>query len=294
MLAAAALFSTGGAVIKGIQLTGSQRASLRSAIAAVALLCVLPAARRAWPSARVLLVACGYAGTLVSFVLANTYASAATAIFGQSVAPLYLLLLAPWLLAERVGVRDLWLIAALLAGLSLLALDDPAPTLTATDPGLGLACALASSLGWALTMLGLRWLARAGDTGARTASAQALVCGNAIACLATLPWAIPIPALSTRDLLLLAYLGVFQIGLAYALLTLGLARMRTIAASLLLLLEPALSPLWAWLAHGERPGPYTLAAGGTILLATGVHLCSQRAPSSASPQPPAPASTSDT
>ena len=46
VLAAAALFSTGGAAIKSASLTGWQVASLRSAVAAVALALMLPKARR--------------------------------------------------------------------------------------------------------------------------------------------------------------------------------------------------------------------------------------------------------
>jgi drug/metabolite transporter (DMT)-like permease len=69
----------------------------------------------------------------------------------------------------------------------------------------------------------------------------------------------------------LGYLGVFQIGLAYYLLIRGLARLRAFEASLLLLLEPVLNPVWAWLVHGEQPGAWSLAGGAVILLATLVH-----------------------
>jgi DME family drug/metabolite transporter len=39
-------------------------------------------------------------------------------------------------------------------------------------------------------------------------------------------------------------------------------------ASLLLLLEPVLNPIWAWLVHGERPGGWSLLGGAVILAAT--------------------------
>jgi drug/metabolite transporter, DME family len=39
-------------------------------------------------------------------------------------------------------------------------------------------------------------------------------------------------------------------------------------ASALLLLEPALNPVWAWMVHGERPGAWALAGGGLILAAS--------------------------
>lgn len=39
-------------------------------------------------------------------------------------------------------------------------------------------------------------------------------------------------------------------------------------AALLLLIEPVLNPVWAWLVQGERPGAWTFAGGAVILGAT--------------------------
>jgi DME family drug/metabolite transporter len=70
------------------------------------------------------------------------------------------------------------------------------------------------------------------------------------------------------DWLTIAYLGVFQIGAAYLLLTAGVRHVTALEASVLLLLEPALNPVWAWLVHGETPGPWAIAGGILILGAT--------------------------
>ena len=40
--------------------------------------------------------------------------------------------------------------------------------------------------------------------------------------------------------------------------------------SLLLLVEPALNPVWSWLFLGEKPGAVTIAGGVLILGATAV------------------------
>src|SRR6185295_9128401 len=101
VLAAALLFSTGGAAIKATSLSGWQVASFRSGIAAIALLLALPAARRRW-SPRVWLVGAAYAGTMTCFVISNKLTTSAAAIFLQSTAPLWILLLAPWLLGEKL------------------------------------------------------------------------------------------------------------------------------------------------------------------------------------------------
>jgi drug/metabolite transporter (DMT)-like permease len=42
-------------------------------------------------------------------------------------------------------------------------------------------------------------------------------------------------------------------------------------ASALLLLEPALNPVWTWLVHGERPSAWALSGGALILGATLFH-----------------------
>src|SRR5256885_513055 len=66
----------------------------------------------------------------------------------------------------------------------------------------------------------------------------------------------------------LAFMGVFQLGLAYVFLSRAITRVPALEASLFLLVEPVLSPVWAWLAHGETPGPLAVFGGAVILTAT--------------------------
>jgi drug/metabolite transporter (DMT)-like permease len=49
-------------------------------------------------------------------------------------------------------------------------------------------------------------------------------------------------------------------------MTRGLRRTPAFEASLLLLLEPVLNSVWAWLVHAERPAPASLL-GCTLILA---------------------------
>src|SRR5688572_25862641 len=80
VLAAAALFSSGGALIKAIHLGGWQVASFRSFVAAVTLFLLLREARRR-PTLRVLAIGLAYASTMITFVLANKTTTSASAIF---------------------------------------------------------------------------------------------------------------------------------------------------------------------------------------------------------------------
>jgi drug/metabolite transporter (DMT)-like permease len=261
VLAAAALFSTGGAAIKAVHLTGLQVACFRSAIAALTLFVLLPSGRRL-PGTRDLAVGSTYAATMVLFVLANKLTTSASTIFLQDTSPLYVLLLSPWLLHEPIRRRDFGFMLALGAGLGLFFVGLDPTSATAPDPLRGDLMAILSGFFWAGTVVGFRFLGKSGSGGA------AAVWGNLIACLLCLPAALPLGASRPADWAILGYMGIFQLGLAYFFLTRALRQVPAFEAALLLLLEPVLNPIWAWLVHGERPSPWSFAGGGVILAAT--------------------------
>jgi DME family drug/metabolite transporter len=264
VLGAALLFSTGGAAIKGTTLGAFQVAGFRSGVAALALLALLPEARRGFGRG-LLPAAAAYAATLVFFVMATKLTTSAAAIFLQSTAPIWVLLLSPLLLGEPVRRRELPFLAVAAVGLLLVFLGSRDPAATAPRPGLGNALALASGLAYALLIITMRRLARAGDGPDR--SMPAMVLGNGLAFLVCLPFALPVAGASVGDTLAIGYLGVVQIGLAYWLFNRGLRVLRAIEVSLLALLEPVLNPLWTWLLHDERPTPLALLGGASMLAA---------------------------
>jgi drug/metabolite transporter (DMT)-like permease len=268
LLAGATLFSTAGAAIKSCALTSWQVASFRAGVAALAVLWLVPASRRGF-SARAALVGIAYAVTVVLFVQANKLTTAASTIFLEATSPLYIVLLQPLLLKERVPRRDLGALAALAVGLVLVLLGAPDAGPTAPNPALGNVLAAVSGGTSAVMMVGLRWLARGADDTAGAAPA-AVVLGSLFAFAATLPMALPVAPARPADWALIVYLGVFQIGVAYALLLSALRHVAALEASLLLFVEPVLSPIWAWMFHGERPGTWTLAGGAVILATTGL------------------------
>jgi drug/metabolite transporter, DME family len=260
---AALLFSTGGAAIKASTLSGWQVASFRSGVAAFTLLLLVPATRRGW-GWKPALVGATYAATLILFVIANKLTTSANAIFLQATSPLYLLLLGPLFLKEPVRRRDLLVVAAVLAGLVLFFVGNEAPVVTAPNPARGNLLALASGVSFAVTIAGLRWLSRR-SAGAGLAT---VALGNLIAFVWGLPFALPVVSATGLDWMVILYLGAIQIGLAYACLTRGLQRVPALEASLLLMVEPVLNPVWAWLVHGERPSHWALLGGALIIGAT--------------------------
>ena len=275
--AAAALFSTGGVAIKAASVGGWQVASLRSGIAAVALVLLLRPALRSW-SRRSLLVGVAYAATMVLFVLANKLTTAANAIFLQSAFPLYVLVLGPWLLKEPTRRQDVLFMAFIALGLAASFLGVRTPRATAPDPLLGNVLGTVSGVFWALTVVGLRGMARRHGSpdapraldevqtrGPVSDTAAAVVSGNAIAFVACLPLAASQLPSAPRDWAILVFLGVFQIGLAYFFLTRGVRNVTALETSVLLLIEPALNPIWAWIVHHENPGAWSLTGGALIV-----------------------------
>lgn len=259
LLAAALLFSTGGAAIKGNSLTAWQVASYRSLVAALVLSLIFPETRRNW-TRRHLVAGLAYAGTLIAFVGATKLTTAANATFLQATAPGYLAILGPLLLKERLRKSDLWLLLAVGTGMSLFFLASDPASATAPDPATGNLLGMLSGVCWAFTVTGLRWLHEGG--------LKMVVVGSWLTFLLALPASLPIPVFTASDTVAVLYLGVIQVALAYYCLTKGIRSVPAFEAATLMLIEPAMNPVWTWMAMGERPGALSIAGGTLILTAT--------------------------
>ena len=266
IIAAAVLFSTGGAAIKWCSFGGWQLAAFRATIAMLTIVVLLPEARRGW-SWRTVLVGFAYAATTLLYVQANKHTTAASAIFLQSTSPLFILLLAPVLLGEHATRRDIAQIAVMAVGMALFLLGVDRPSATAPNPALGNALAAICAVTWAFTVMGYRWLAARGSS-----VAAAAVSGNITA--ATIAWIMAQPLTSGRpaDWAVVVFLGVCQLGIPYLFLSRAVPRVRALEVGLFLLIEPVLNPIWAWLVHGETPGLATIAGGVLILGSTAVRM----------------------
>jgi drug/metabolite transporter, DME family len=269
LLAAAAIFSTGGAALKLTSLSGVQVACARSGIAAIVVLLMAPESRRGW-TWRTVVASIAYATCLTLFVLANKLTTSANTIFLQAAAPLYLLLLGPWLLKEPVKRSDLGVLAIMGAGFVFVFLGTSPPARTAPNPALGNILAALSGVAWAFLVVGLRWLGRAEAAAGHEAPSPttAVVLGNLLAALVNLPFALPFVSVTTVDIATILFLGIVQIGIAYMLMSRALKHVGALEASILLMVEPALNPFWSWWMHGEAPGGWSIAGGALILGAT--------------------------
>ena len=268
LVLAAVLFSTGGAAIKFNQLTSWQVACFRSITAAGTLWFVLPDVRRRW-TWQLFGLGAAYAANLILFVAATKLTTGANAIFLQSTAPIYLLFIGPLLLKEPLRRSDFFLMAAMAFGMSLFFVSTEPAVATAPDPVLGNILGAISGLAWAIVVAGLRWTGRQDKTGAD--GLATVYTGNLVAfCVSFIP-ALPVSRFGPSDALAVTYLGTCQVALAYYCLTKGIRKVPAFEASAVMLVEPALNPVWTWLILGERPALLACLGGVILLAATGIN-----------------------
>ena len=256
ILTAALLWSTAGACIKLSGLNAWQLSAGRSGVAAL-FLWLMFKKTRVRPTRSLAWVAAAYATTVVLFVLANKLTTAANAIFIQDCAPLYILLLSPWVLGEKPS-RGEWLSAPIFGlGMVLFFMDKLGPGGMA-----GNVVAAFSGVAFAFCIMGLRHL-RDG-VGGNAAAAW----GNLLAFVVSMPFALDGPSPTVTDWGIVFYLGVFQLGLAYAAFSRGVKDVPATEAALLALVEPVLSAVWAAVFAHEIPGPFAMCGAAVVLGAT--------------------------
>ncbi len=277
-LLAAVLFSTGGVGIKQATLSGLELSSARSLVAFVVLLAWTQVIRRGAGQERsgralsfnrtTLLAAVAYAATLMLFVQATKWTTAANAIFLQYTAPLYMLVFEPWMYKEKYRGRDFVTVVVCLAGMSLFFIGD-----LRADDVRGNAAALGSGISFALFSLLLR-RNQTTESGAG-GNLSAVIYGNlllGIACAPFLVTRIAGDGLAVSDALIVLYLGAIQIGLAYGFYTAALARgARSLDVGIVGYAEAVLNPLLVLVVLGERPTVFAVTGGAVIISAVVAH-----------------------
>ena len=186
-----------------------------------------------------------------TFIVALNHTTVANVLFMQAVAPLAAALIAWVALHEAVSRRTGIAMAVALAGVALM-VGGPG-----NSPGLGLALSVLMTLSFAVSVVITRHR--------RDISMGPAICLSQVLVFAvSAPFAHP-EAIGRSDLGLLVALGVGQMALGLALLTLGARLIPAAEVALITLLEVVLGPLWVWLALSERPSNATLA-GGVIVI----------------------------
>lgn len=215
-----------------------------------------------------------YAGTLSCFVYATKNTTAANAIFLQYTAPVYILILSPFILKEKFHFSDLFTVVFCLGGMTLFFFEG-APTVSAPNVFAGNIAALISGVFFGLYFIFLRH-----PRSLKNNPAVSVFYGNLIIVFLMLPIvANSPPAIVTiSDIIAILFLGIFQIGIAYTLFTTGMAAgVRSMDASVIGFIEPLFNPLWVFLFFGETPTQWALIGGAVIITTVALHSLRQNA-----------------
>lgn len=281
------IWSTGGLFIKLTSLDAYQVTFFRSLLAALTVL-IITGRRSLRINAFGLMCSVIYAALLFLFVWATKHTTAANAIFLQYTAPIYILILAPFVIGEKFHLRDLATVVFCIAGMSLffvgkLELSDYQGNIAALFSGafLGLYIMLLKHhrfVGRQETRDG-RQKQETDDLQSPVSSLSSssnlpspistVIYGNLILAVATLPAGISsLPTITLKDFGAVAFLGIVQIGISYILFIKGVeGGTRPLDASIIGFIEPLLNPVWVFLFIGEKPSNWALL-GGTIIIAT--------------------------
>jgi drug/metabolite transporter (DMT)-like permease len=257
---AAVAWSTAGVLQRQLTLDTPTQVLGRAAFAAAALLAYVAVvdrgrvvqAFRAVGLAGVAVAVC-VATASASFIAALNHTSVARVLFILAISPMLAALLARVTLGEPITRRTVLAMALALAGV-LLMVGAPGEGSRAGD-GLAFLAALA----FAVMIVITRWRHD-------VSMAPATCLSQAILVVAFLPFATP-GQIGGDDVAWLAALGIGQIGLGFALLTVGARLIPAAQVGLITLLEVVLGPLWVWLALDERPSTLTLVGGAIVIAA---------------------------
>ena len=190
-----------------------------------------------------------------AFVIALSLTTTANTLVVISLGPLFTAVLSLIFLKDRITAGTWIAVALASAGIAWMFHDGLQAGQTS-----GMLVALLVPIAAAANVVTLR------ATAAHVDLIPAVMLGGALSCLIALPLALPFNG-SARDILLLALLGIFQLGLPCMLLVIASRTLTAPEIALLSLLEVVLGPLWAWLGAGEAPGQATLVGGAVVLAA---------------------------
>jgi drug/metabolite transporter (DMT)-like permease len=257
---AAIAWSTAGVVQRELSVDTATQLAGRAVFAALALAGFVLLLSRRRPAAA--FRAIGIAGLAVAgttavasgmFIVALNHATVANVLFLQAASPVAAAVLAWFAFGEAITRRAALAMAVALAGVALMV----------GGPGsggvLGVTASLVMTLAFAVSIVIVRHR--------RDVSMAPAIClSQMLVTVVAVPFAHPGSA-TGRDLLLLALLGVGQMGLGLAFVTMGARLLPASEVALITLLEVVLGPLWVWVSISEKPAAIAIAGGCVVILA---------------------------
>jgi len=250
---AAALLSTGGILLKFIDMHPMAIAGSRGIIATAIVWMYLKKPNFTFSKAQVIGGIC-YALMVTGFILANKLTTAANAVVLQFTAPIWVAILGVWILKEKIRFYDGISIVVVSIGMVLFFLEDMGGGTLA-----GNIVAILSGIALAGSTIGMR-LQKDGSP------VETTLLGHIITVFLGLPFIFR-ANFTFQNIIGILLLGVFQLGISYILYALAIKHLKALESMLIMFLEPILNPIWVAIFYGEKPSLYSLI-GGIIILIT--------------------------
>jgi drug/metabolite transporter (DMT)-like permease len=251
LVIAATLWSTSGVLIKMMDWQPLAILSARSLFASLVFLVYLrrlPKRFNRWQ----LMAAGASILTQFLFITSTKLTTAANAIFLQYTAPIYIVLLAFWFLREKPSRTDWVSMFIIFLGLFFFFGDK-----LSTGGLYGNILAILSGVTSAVMMVSFR--AQKNGT-----PEESFLIASLFTAILGFPFVLK-EAWTVNNWLIIAFLGIFQIGLAFVFFTKAIKHIPALEANLVGTLEPVLNPLWVFLLLGESMGAFALIGGLVVL-----------------------------
>ena len=266
---AALLYSIGGLCIKVIPWNGMSINGGRTAIALVVIGGYLwwvkhPLRWNRW----VALGAVSVFGCNALFSIANKLTTAANTIVLQFTAPIFVMLITLLVFRRRPSRLDVITCVVVFGGVVFFFIDS-----LEVGGGLGNLLALLSGLAYA----GVFLLNDLPDSDA----ISSVFWGDVLSALTGLPFLVKETDFSPTAITSLLVLGVFQVAVAYILLTIGLQTTPPVTASLVSGIEPVLNPILVAVFYGEQMGPMAIIGAAVVISGVVIYnVCRAKQPKS--------------
>ena len=263
--AAAALWSTGGVLVRLLETQNSWTTIFwRSASAFAFLLAFIVIANRG-ATIRLframgrpgLLVGVCFASASISMVIALSLTSVARMLIILSVTPLIAAVFGRIFVKEAISPATYAAIAAVIVGMVIMVSGTES-----SGSLLGDFFALLMAVSYAGAIVTSRRYPQIGMM-------SAACLGAGCAMVLSIPFADPL-SVSAHDLPIMLIFGAGQLGGAMALFVTGVRLIPAALSALLAMIEPILGPVWVWLALGERPAATVLIGGAIVIVSVAV------------------------
>ena len=252
---AAVLYSIGGLCIKMIPWGGM---AINGARTAVALLVIVPFILVTGHKVRfnrwIFLGMLCITGTNTLFAVANKMTTAANAIVLQFTAPIFVLIFTVVFFKKALKKLDLITCAAVFIGILFFFVDS-----LQMGGGMGNLIALLSGVAYA----GVFMLNDMPDGD----SISCLLWGNVFSAVVGLPYVMQETVFNMEIFFWVAILGLFQVGVAYVLLCIGLRTTPPVTASLISGIEPVLNPILVAVFYHEVMGQFAMIGASIVVIA---------------------------